>query len=381
MAPYFVFYAARGVSGLIIPLYFRSIGIGLVQIGVALAINGVSILLFEVLWGFVIDRVGVTWTAPGAAVLTIFTYLLFPFVRTVPSAYAAAFLLGATAPAMIVIGRWLVVGESETFEWGGGFGILGASISLAYATGYIIGGVASSLAGYGGAFYLAALLSVLAYPLFRSLKSASSQQPSDPVLTEPKKDAGRTLRFDSHTLLILSLIAIPLFMGSAFFTSLMQLIVTQTRSFGASDADASILLALYSLSSAFFQPLLGRMLARRARVYIAIGLLLNFCIFILLTQATNMIEVDGLALAEGFCFAIVSPLSLSLLMVRTPKKFTGRVMGIYGAAEDVGITLGPPLGAVAWASYGLDAAYLTIALPFLAAVVFWGLALGRRSNS
>jgi hypothetical protein len=56
-------------------------------------------------------------------------------------------------------------------------------------------------------------------------------------------------------------------------------------------------------------------------------------------------------------------------MVGTPKRHAGRAMGTYGAAEDVGISVGPRVGSAIWVQFGLTAAYLTLGASFLAVLV------------
>ncbi len=131
------------------------------------------------------------------------------------------------------------------------------------------------------------------------------------------------------------------------------------------------MISLFSVSNVVFQPLLGAKLAGRARSFIALGLFLNFCVYVVLTRVGSMLAFDALAVAESFIFAMVSPLSLSLLMVRTPRRFSGRVMGTYGAAEDVGIILGPVVGTFVWVNFGLQTAYLAMGVPLLAVLIFY----------
>jgi predicted MFS family arabinose efflux permease len=366
---YFTWYTARGISTFILPLYLSAVGIPIVEIGVALGIAGASLLVFELAWGFVLDRFGVGRTLPAVEALAVLTFLALPLVRTTSEAYVVSFFLGMTSPVMVVIGRSLLVGESESSGWGTGFGLLGAAVTLGFGAGALVGGFASSSYGYAITFYAAAVLSIVPYPLYSLMRPREKRTLAALEATPAAGQGG--LGMDWISLSVLGVVSVPLFMAGAFFTGIMQLIVTQTPSLGANNNDAAVMVALFSLFSAFFQPLLGWKLGPHARRYIAVGLLLNFFVFLGLTSAETMLEIDALAVAEAFCFSIVSPLSLSLLMVRMPKSLSGRVMGAYGAAEDVGIILGPVLGAVVWANYGLQATYETIGLPLLGVLVFY----------
>lgn len=375
MVMYLVWYTARGASGFFIPLYLDHVGLPLVDIGIALGFGGAGVLVFEAVWGFVIDRVGVARTLPGVAAVATVTFALFPLVNSPTEAYAASFLLGATSPVMVVIGRYVVVGESESSGWGSGFGLLGGVISLGFGLGALLGGFTSSIFGYGDAFYVCAVLTVVPYPLYAMVRKNPSAR-AEPAEVRPMEN-GDARGFDWRTLSVLSIVSVPLFMGALFYTSIMQLVVTETSSIAASQTDASVMIALFSFSNVVFQPLLGASFSKHPGKFIALGLGLNFAVFVALTQTGNILGFDALAVAEAFCFSMVSPLSLSLLMVRTPRRYTGRVMGLYGAAEDVGIVLGPVVGAFVWATFGLQTAYLTIGVPLLAGLIFYTLAMRR----
>ncbi len=108
---------------------------------------------------------------------------------------------------------------------------------------------------------------------------------------------------------------------------------------------------------------------------IAIALASSFGVFALLTQLNDVWEIAAAGLLEGLCFSAISPLSLSLLMVGIPKRYAGRAMGIYGAAEDVGVLVGPLVGSAIWVQFGLTAAYLTLGASFLAVLVPYAVAM------
>lgn len=62
-------------------------------------------------------------------------------------------------------------------------------------------------------------------------------------------------------------------------------------------------------------------------------------------------------------------------MVGIPQRYAGRAMGIYGAAEDVGVILGPLIGSAVWVQFGLTAAYLTLGATFLVVLVPYAVAM------
>jgi MFS transporter, DHA1 family, multidrug resistance protein len=108
--------------------------------------------------------------------------------------------------------------------------------------------------------------------------------------------------------------------------------------------------------------------------------LASFGLFAAMTQLYSIWELVVGAVVEGLCFSVISPLSLSLLMVGMPRRYTGRAMGFYGAAEDIGLILGPLVGSAVWVEFGLTTAYLTLGGIFLAVLIpYLGAIRGRAS--
>src|SRR5271155_1755418 len=97
---YSVFYVARGFAGLIIPLYFVSVGVPVIGVGVAIGVFGASLLIFEILWGVLLDRMGPGRLVFAAVALNAVTYALVPFVKTPEGAVITEFVLGASGPIL-----------------------------------------------------------------------------------------------------------------------------------------------------------------------------------------------------------------------------------------------------------------------------------------
>ncbi|MBI2648857.1 MAG: MFS transporter [Thaumarchaeota archaeon] len=367
MTLFFVSYTARGISTPVIPLYLSSLHLSVVIIGVTFAVYGLSILLFEILWGYVLDRIGATKTISLVTVVTVIPFLLFPLAGTAETAIAVQFLYGISAPAMTVVARALIVEESSVSEWGGGFGLVGAILSIAFFVGSLIGGGLASSFGLTNSFYFCAALTLASYVFYRTIKRTASF-PTEKMLDPAVRVTSGGDALDRFSLSLLGAVTVPIFMAQAFYTSIMPIAVTTLPEISGTAVEAAVMIALLYLSLAIFQPLIGSLGAGRAKLLITVGLAANMLVFLLLPHANSIVEIGALAFLDGVCFSIVSPLSLSLLMLRTPKRRVGAAMGIYGAAEDVGLILGPLLGGVAWAQFGIEGAYLLLASSFAAMI-------------
>ncbi|MDA4114789.1 MAG: MFS transporter, partial [Thaumarchaeota archaeon] len=357
---YSIFTAIRGVSGLILPLYFVSVGIPDLQVGISIGFFGASLLIFEILWGVVFDRMGPGRLIFASTALSVATYLLLPFVRNAEGAIVAEFLLGASGPILAVVARSLVIRRSESSSWAGGFGLLGAIYAMAQVVGSLIASLTSPAIGFGDTFYLAAAATILVYLVYlRWSRRTGSWAGLGDLAAIPTKDEPRP-PLDWRGLPLLALVAVPTFIGYSFFVNIMQLVVTQTPSISATEFQAGVVIASFWVANAIFQPVFSARVARRSRLVIGIALAANFGVFALLVPLHNVWEIAVAGLLEGVCISAISPLSLSLLMVGIPKRYAGRAMGIYGAAEDVGVILGPLVGSAVWVQFGLTSAYLTL---------------------
>ena len=227
---YSIFTAIRGVSGLILPLYFVSVGIPDLQVGISIGFFGASLLIFE--------SCGASSSTGWARGLAIFastalstaTYLLLPFVRNVEGAILAEFLLGASGPILAVVARSLVISRSESSGWAGGFGLLGAIYAMAQVVGALIASLTSPAIGFGDTFYLAAATTVSVYLVYlRWSRSTGSWAGLGDLATGLAKDEPRPSPGLARPP-PLALVAVPTFIGYSFFVNIMQLVVTQTPS-------------------------------------------------------------------------------------------------------------------------------------------------------
>ena len=373
---YSIFTAIRGVSGLILPLYFVSVGIPDLQVGISIGFFGASLLIFEILWGVVFDRIGPGRLIFASTVLSTATYLLLPFVRNAEGAIVAEFLLGASGPILAVVARSLVIRRSESSGWAGGFGLLGAIYAMAQVVGALIASLTSPAIGFGDTFYLAAATTIFVYLVYlRWSRRTGSWAGLGDLVAGLAKDEPRP-PLDWRGLPLLALVAVPTFIGYSFFVNIMQLVVTQTPSISGTELQAGVVIASFWVANAIFQPLFSARVVRRSLV-IGIALAANFGVFALLVPLHNVWEIAVAGLLEGVCFSAISPLSLSLLMIGIPKRYAGRAMGIYGAAEDVGVILGPLVGSAVWVQFGLGSAYLTLGATFLLVLVPYAIAMRR----
>ncbi len=378
---YLVYTITRGIAQLLLPIYFLSVGISLLGTGLAVGVYGVGLLVFEVLWGFVLDRVGPRWLIFGTIVGTAGSYFALPFVTTLAGAFAVEFVIGASAPIMTLVARSNVVRGGESGSWAGGFGLLGSTYSIAQLAGYLLGSLIAPSIGLADSFYAAGLVCISVYvyhlrtaqPQPQQLPHAARPMVAD-LSKDPPKDSPEQPRLDWRGFPLLCLVAVPTFIALSFLTNYYQAPLVKPP-ISAPKFEAGIAVSMFWLSTAIFQPLIARRAAGNTRKWIGVAMLAGFGVFALMTQLYNIWEIAGAVFLAGICYSSISPLSLSVLMVDIPRRYAGTAIGVYGSAEDVGVILGPVLGSAALVEFGLAKAYLTLGATFLLVLIPYAVAM------
>jgi MFS family permease len=132
-----------------------------------------------------------------------------------------------------------------------------------------------------------------------------------------------------------------------------------------------ILLSLFGLVSAFFQPLVGALSDRvgRRKVFIQAGLALMGLGTLAFLAAHQFRELLLLRAVQGVGVALTIPASLALMTVASRHETRGGAMGIYTSARMVGFASGPLIGGFFLERYGFGAAFYAGAGAILLAFV------------
>jgi MFS family permease len=184
-------------------------------------------------------------------------------------------------------------------------------------------------------------------------------------------------RFKLIGVIILGLIGLSAASGNGFFNLTLPNILAKGPPFSASVVEVGDVLFIYSLSTGVFAPFLGSMGSRKPRSWIAGALATTGVFYLLFTQAHSINQVELVTLLLGISYSIVTPLTLSLLTVSVPKGIWGRVMGLYGAAEDVGILIGSSLGTFIWGLWGAQYSFIMMGSLFVLVAAICALATKR----
>ncbi len=353
-----LFLFSRGILAPILPLYFDSVGLSIIDIGLAFAILGVSLLIFEVLWGFIADRINRDLLMPVIIGVAVVDYLLFPLFRSFAGILVLQVVMGFYLSGTGVVARLRIAELAEPAERGRAFGFLGSTFGLSMVVGSFVDSAIANHVSYADYFYIATVLAIIPFVPFLFLGVGSTKRSRT---APPAEESRLETSLRTNELVLLCLVAVSIFSSWGFFTSLMPVIVTKAP-IAATPTEAIITFGVFSASSMIFQPLMGEFGSRRPKLWITLGLGVNAASFILLTFASSILLVYLLTFIAGACYATVSPVSLSQLITKVPGNYLGRVLGFYGGAEDVGIIIGPFVGSVVWQLGSVTLAFISMGL-------------------
>jgi MFS family permease len=383
----FVFQISRGMTLPIFPLYFRTIDLSAIGIGLVLGVYGFSFLFFEALWGFLFDK----FQSRQLMLIIVMGNSIAILAFSRPSSFAELIilelLLGMGLGGVGVFPRIAIAKVAGNLERGRIFGILGALYSIGATLGSLLGGAVDSTLGLSISFVTAAIISIISLlpyywhaSFFGKLESAvlsTSSSTSDPIIS-PRDKIPRS-RAGFIGILSIGLIGLAMAANNGFYNLLFPNILKQSSQISANVVEISIVLAIFTLSNGIVSPFTSSLGWRKPGKWITGGLLLTGALYAVLSQLQNVLRIDLATIAIGVSTSFITPLSLSLLTERVPRKILGRTMGIYGAVEDVGLILGSSAAGIIWGLWGAEYAFFLIALIFFAVATIF--LLVRRSES
>jgi MFS family permease len=234
------------------------------------------------------------------------------------------------------------------------YGIFGASYFGAAVLGSVLGGLLASAFGYAGAFYTGSILSVVSL-----ITLVLTRFPTPPRRSHLEEIGTLEPRSSIAWLVLLASVAAIAFISLTLYISLIPLVVSAPP-YSASVLQVSLLVATFNLSTLVFYPLMGSVGSMRPAFWILVGLLAGSLAFFLPILLPTLPLVFVSAFLGGLSFSMLGPLSLTLFVGLVSRSRRGLAIGVYGAAEDIGIIIGPALFSLTMVGFGVSAAFLAI---------------------
>ena len=100
--------------------------------------------------------------------------------------------------------------------------------------------------------------------------------------------------------------------------------------------------------------------------------------FVIYSTSGNLVQVIAGAAVRALGAALIWPAATAWMAESMPRRRHALYMGLFGEFENVGITIGPILGGLAWSIAGIQAAFYTYAVAALLASLIAAVFIRRR---
>jgi MFS family permease len=349
---------AMAILNPVLPLFLTSIHISPSMIGLMLALSMLGMVLGESSGGWLADKIGLKIPMSVGTFICAPLVLCFVFTRGVPALFLIFLLWGIVRAAVFGPARGFI-GNTATLENKATIiAVFMTFLTVARSLGSLASGFVADSRGYNWDFYISLGLSLLAGILvIAGLKKIPMLKPvpgvQNKVLTLP---AAVRPPVNYRPVVVQSIIAMLFFMGMGV-NSFMPLLATQVV--GVKATQVGILTFIGGgVGTLLFIPL-GRLADRKdKKVLIIIGLLLSALGLTGLAFAKEYVVLIGMVIICNFGFAMFTPAAVALLSNNVPGYWQSTAMGIYGAAEDIGVIVGSGAGGFVWTAGGPTAVYL-----------------------
>jgi MFS family permease len=340
----------------VLPIYMRDLGFAIADLGIAAASLGFALIIFEPLWGSLINKLGAKKIFLSSTLLTALVLFSYTLIRDLAGFTFLRFLTGVLGSAGAVSTRtlvWQAVPRKER-----AFGTWYAISAAAGVIGPVIGGIVATQS-YVLTFYASAIIAAVAF--FLSLGTPESKNTDSTIMDSTIKGMDKT---EKKILLATStLIILPYFLRTVY-TTYIPVFATESPKFLLSPMEIGIAVAAMG-AVGLFAPFIYSELASKKGVkkIIILGMILETSSFTLLPVITGFPMLCLTAVLLGLGEAAISPCMMTFLMSKIRSSNLGLAIGVYGAGEDIGILTGPLVVGYLYQDYGAEFSFcLTAAL-------------------
>jgi MFS family permease len=341
---------------------------------------GLGMFLFEWVWGALADRIGYRIPLIASQLLYAAGIVLLARADSVFVIAIAYLLASGMMVAVGPIGRSFLGTTLPPRYQGTGLALISAQWVIAEAIGAGAGGqlidhLPIRTVLYGTAV-LPALAAVLVILVFRGYKEAGGRRSAPEDVPASQANGTGVVR----VMIITASIVLLFEIGAGGELALLPLLVTSHLNLSASTAGTAMFV-VGMLGGLLLVP--GGMASDRwsRRATMVAGGLICAAGFGVYAIAGAFGAVLAGAALRAVGASLIWPAATAWISESSPRRRHALVMGLFGEFENVGVTIGPVLGGIAWSLAGIQAAFITYAVASLAAALIAAVAVGRRLPS
>ena len=370
---------ATGVTQISVPLELRQLHASPTETGIALSMFGLGMFLFEWVWGALADRVGYRLPLVVSQMLYAGGIVLLASARSVPLIAVSYLLASGMMVAAGPLGRSFLGTTLPPRLRATGLAFIASQWIVAGAIGSGVGGqliehfpIRNVLYGASVLPLIAALLLLLVFSGYRETRGIWSQGEEEPAPVP----AARGESF-MRVMVLTAGIVLLFEIGSGGELALLPLLATNQLNMSAATA-GTVMFIVGLLAGLLLVP--GGMASDRwgKRRTMAMGGVLSAAGFVAYAVAGSFGAVIVGAALRAIGSALVWPAVTAWISESAPHRRHALAMGIFGEFENLGVTLGPVAGGLAWSAAGIQAAFFTYAVTAVLVAVVSAIAVSGR---
>jgi len=371
---------ATGLLQISLPLELRQLRASPNEIGLALSMYGFGMFAFEWVWGVLADRVGYRAPLVVSQLLYAACIVLLARADSLVLIAAAYFLSSGMMVAVGPIARSYVGTALQSRLRATGLALLASSWVVAEAIGAGAGGQLIDHFPIRGVILAAAvlpvgtaLLMVLVFRGYSHSDQHSTWTADDVARSEESRAGGGVVRILAVTASLVLLIQV----GAGGELALLPLLVTTHLHLSAASAGTAML-AVGLIGGLLLIP--GGNASDRwgRRPTMIAGGILSAVGFVIYATSGTFVQVIAGAAVRVLGAALIWPAATAWMAETMPRRRHAFYMGLFGEFENVGITIGPIIGGLAWSIAGIQAAFYAYAVAALLASVIAAIFVRRR---
>lgn len=340
---------------------------------------GLGMFLFEWVWGVLADRIGYRAPLVASQILYAGGILLLARADSVVFIAIAYLLASGMMVAVGPIGRSFLGTTLPSRYQATGLALIAAQWVIAEAIGagagrQLIDHVPIRSVLYGTAVLPAVTAGLFAL-IFRGYRDEGGRRSAPDDVAVAQTNGTSVIRVMIVTASIVLLFQI----GAGGELALLPLLVTSHLHLSAATAGTAMFVA-GTLGGLLLVPggIASDRWGRRATM-VAGGVLCaaGFAVYAMAGAFGGVLIGAALRAVGG---SLLWPAATAWISESAPRRRHALVMGLYGEFENVGATIGPILGGIAWSLAGIQAAFVTYAVASLLAALIAAVTVGRRAS-
>ncbi len=357
-----------------VPLFARSLGIGMAEIGFIMGMYFIVATIMMVTVGSLSDVGGlrniiIIIGLAGSAVI----YWLIGISTTYPQLLILAGLLAAADSAYRPTSVAVIAQLSSRPTMGRNIGIFNAFIAGGMGVGCLIGGQIADKFGLSSVFTISALILVVG-----TLSSMTSLRIDKKNIFNSKSGSRKKINFNLLSMrreyLITSgllLLCVSIFFRNAGFRGITSFLPIYLTNLGAENSLIGLIIAFNFAVQIVLMPSMGWMSDRigRKRIF-SLGMFATFLATFLLSIVYNPLQVFGIELAVAFSWASLLVASNAFVADISPPKRIGSMMGLVFTSMNLGGVIGPIVAGITSEIFNLRVSFQILSIfPLIAFII------------